>query len=166
VKSLYVTTPPTLVAVDFHLIIHLSLSCKLHLARSSGCGSRHMTHLYESACASQDTLRPAVLEEHTNIDCGYHGPFSSFRFFYVETLKKAGEGGREVVKLDIGEEHPEREVQNAQVCRHWVLHYACTACNHNGRTDIHRWLQMGVWQSYCEKLKRINGDERKKPHSN
>ena len=101
-ESLYVATPPALIAIDLHPIVHLSLSRKLHLAH----GSRHTIHLSESACASQDTLRLAVLEEHTNIDCGHHGPFLSFRFFYAEMLKKAGEGGREVVKLDIGEEHP------------------------------------------------------------
>ncbi len=74
VESLYVATPPALVAVDLHLIVHLSLSRKLHLAR----GSRHTIHLSESACASQDALRPAILEEHTNIvtvllpDIGQH----------------------------------------------------------------------------------------------
>jgi hypothetical protein len=57
--------------------------------------------LSKSACASQDTLRLAVLKEHTNIDYSHHGPFLSFRFFYAETLKKAQEGGREVVKLNI-----------------------------------------------------------------
>jgi len=57
--------------------------------------------LSKSACASQDALRLAILEEHTNIDYSHHGPFSSFRFFYAETLKKAQEGGGEVVKLNI-----------------------------------------------------------------
>jgi predicted nucleic acid-binding Zn-ribbon protein len=106
VESLYVATPPALVAVDLHPIVRLGLSRKLHLARGCDCGSRRTINLSESACASQDALRPAVLEERTNIDCGHHGPFSSFRFFYAETLKKAREGGREVVELDIGEEHP------------------------------------------------------------
>jgi len=101
-ESLYIATLPALIAVNLHPIICLSLSHKLHLA----CGSRCMIHLFKSACASQDALRPAILEEHTNIDCSHHGPFSSFRFFYAEMLKKAEEGGREVVKLDIGEEHP------------------------------------------------------------
>jgi len=109
VESLYVATPPVLIAVDLHLIIQLGLSRKLHLARSSGCSSRCTIHLYESACVSHDALRPAVLEECTNIDCSHHGPFSSFRFFCTETLKKVGEGGGEVIKLDIGEEHPMRK---------------------------------------------------------
>jgi hypothetical protein len=112
-ESLYVATLPTLITANFHPIVHLSLSCKLHLAHSSVCGSRHMTHLYKNTCASQDTLRPAILKEHTNIDYGYRGPFLSFKCFYVETLKEVGEGGREVIKLDIGEEHPEQKVQNA-----------------------------------------------------
>jgi len=43
----------------------------------------------------------SIPEEHTNIDCSHHGPFSTFRFFYAETLKKVQEGGGEVVKLNI-----------------------------------------------------------------
>jgi hypothetical protein len=34
-------------------------------------------------------------------------------------------------------------------------HHACAACNHVQ-------LRTGVWQSCCEKLRRINGDEREK----
>ena len=92
--SLYVATPPAIVAIDLHPIVHLSL------AHGSGCGSRCTTHLSESACASQDALRPAILKERTNVDCSHHGPFLSFRFFYAEMLKKAQEGGGEVVKLN------------------------------------------------------------------
>ena len=46
--------------------------------------------------------------------------------------------------------------------------HAHAACDHNSRMDIyiHGRLQTGVWQSCCEKLKRINGDERKKKRSN
>jgi hypothetical protein len=110
VESIYIATPPPLVAVDIPPIVgRLSLSRKLHLAFGYECGSRHTINLSESACASQDALRPAVLEERSNIDCGHHGPFSSFRFFCTEMLKKVGEGGGEVVKLDIGEEHPMRK---------------------------------------------------------
>jgi hypothetical protein len=43
----------------------------------------------------------SVPEERTNINCSHHGPFSTFRFFYAETLKKAQEGGGEVIKLNI-----------------------------------------------------------------
>jgi hypothetical protein len=100
VESLYVATPLALVAMDLHPIACLSL------ARGCDYGSRRTINLSESACASQDALRPAILEERTNIDCSHHDPFSSFRLVYAEALKKAREGGGEVVKLDIGKEHP------------------------------------------------------------
>jgi hypothetical protein len=70
VESLYIATLPVLVAVDLHPIDRPHLSHKLHLACSSSCGSRHTIPLYENTCASQDALRLAVLEEHTNIDSG------------------------------------------------------------------------------------------------
>jgi hypothetical protein len=42
-----------------------------------------------------------VLKDCTNINCSHHGPFSTFRFFYAETLKKVQEGDGEVIKLNI-----------------------------------------------------------------
>jgi hypothetical protein len=74
VESLYIATPPALITINLHPIVHLGLSCKLHLARGSGCGSRHTIYLYKSACALQGALRLAILEECTNIGCSYHGP--------------------------------------------------------------------------------------------
>ena len=142
--SLYVAIPPAIVAIDLLLIVHLSLSRKLHLAPGSSCGSRCTTHLSESACASQDALRPAVFQERTNIDCSHHASWSILvlqvllRMLRLGMLKKVGEGSREVVKLDIGEEHSVHKCKKLRRAgmRPGAECRACAACEHSGRTDL------------------------------
>src|SRR5580692_9803071 len=59
VEGLHITAPPTLVAVDLHPFVCLSLLRKFHFA----CGCNGSRVLSEGTGASQDTLRPAVLEK-------------------------------------------------------------------------------------------------------
>src|SRR6266853_6739214 len=75
----------------------------------------------ETTACTTEAVRP-LAQAVTNIDCGHHGPFSSFRFFYAEMLKKAGEGGGEVIKLDIGKEHPMQKYEKL-----WCAGIGCRA---------------------------------------
>jgi hypothetical protein len=78
---------------------------------------------------------------------------------------KAGEGGGEVVKPDIGEEHP---VQNTKGSGAWASgaeHHACAQWQDRYIYILTDGFEQ-VWQSCCETLKTMNGDERKKNRSN
>jgi hypothetical protein len=112
-SGLYVATPPALIAVDLHLIFRLSLSHEFDLSRCCD-GGRVTIGLAKSACASQDSLWLAILEELTDVDCGHYGPLSPFRFFYVKAFKQTREGGREIVELNVCKQHPMEEDEKFQ----------------------------------------------------
>jgi len=86
----HVATPPALIAVNLHPIVCLSLSYKLHLAHGCNCGSKCTINLSESPgpYASQDTLMPVILGEHTNIDCGHQCSIQNILSCYQHIFSK------------------------------------------------------------------------------
>ena len=99
-ESLYADAPLALIAVDLHPIVHLGLSCQFHLGRC--CDSGRVTiDLAKSACASPDSLWPAVFKECTDIDCSQHGLLSPFRHFYVKTFKQTRASGGGIIELNM-----------------------------------------------------------------
>jgi hypothetical protein len=82
----HVATPPSLIAIDFHLLIHVDLSRELHLA--CHWTGRITIGLTKDVGASRDTLWPPVLEKGANVERRHHSPLSSFWLFDAETFKK------------------------------------------------------------------------------